>query len=278
MSKDAAESSAVPSAYQRLAAQFDIAAHKKVKKGGREQTYIPWTDKVERFNEVLGHDWSFRVIREGLTDTEAWVLGELSVTINGVTTVRQQYGCESITRGQSASPVTDLFKIAGTDALSKAATLFGCGLYLSVQEERAEVEAAMQAAVRAAAAERRGNPPQPQRMAPAATSAAGRGSTVSRSVDTPSTPPAEPSSSSTTATSAPLTSQVDAAARLTGAAETPLKQWERLVDEAEAIGLPKLGAVKAVDARALSVAQLNSYIGRLNQSIATFRGQQQGAA
>jgi hypothetical protein len=149
-------------AYQRLAEQFPTDAHKRVKKGGREQTYIPWTDKVDRFNKVLGQDWSFRVIREGLTDTEAWVLGELSVTIDGVATVRQQYGCEPIVKGQRETPTTDLFKIAGTDAFSKAATLFGCGLYRSIQEERAEVEAAMQAAIREA------NRPQ-QRPQPAQT-------------------------------------------------------------------------------------------------------------
>jgi hypothetical protein len=146
--------------YQRLSEQFPTEAHKKVKKGGREQTYIPWTDKVSRFNEVLRHDWSFRIVREGLTETEAWALGEVSVTIGGVTTTRQQYGCEPIMRGQSKA--TDLFKIAGTDALSKAATLFGCGLYLSDQEERAEVEAAMQEAIRASAAEqRKANQPAP---------------------------------------------------------------------------------------------------------------------
>jgi hypothetical protein len=140
--------------YQRLAERFPTEAHKRVNKGGRDQTYIPWTDKVERLNDVLASDWSFRIIREGMTDTEAWVLAEIETTIDGVRSVRQQYGCEAITRGREAKAVTDLFKIAASDALSKAATLFGCGLYLSIQEERAEVEAAMQEAIRAAAAEK----------------------------------------------------------------------------------------------------------------------------
>lgn len=211
--------------YERLAERFPATDHKKVKKGGREQTYIPWTDKVERFNKVLGHDWSFRVVREGMTETEAWVLGELSVTIDGVTTVRQQYGCEPIVKGQRETPTTDLFKIAGTDALSKAATLFGCGLYLSIQEEREEVEAAMQEAVRAAAAERRAaSAPK----ATAGTSAAGGGSPASRSAATPSTTPAASSSSSTTATPAP--SKSEAAAVLTGADPTPIKPMVRCTE------------------------------------------------
>lgn len=261
MSVDVSKNGEVPSVYERLAEQFDIGAHKKVKKGGREQTYIPWTDKVERFNQVLGQDWSFRIIREGMTDTEAWVLGELTVTIDGVTTVRQQYGCESITRGQNASPVTDLFKIAGTDALSKAATLFGCGLYLSIQEERAEVEAAMQEAVRAAAAEAR------RPKAPAPTTAAAPGTQGSRSASTPTASSAKPTSSSTATTPAPLTPEVDAAAQLTGAPARPKtaqEWWAELVQEAERVKLPTLRNVKAIDPKACPEPQLRRHCDRLD--------------
>ena len=221
--------------YQKLAAHFPTEAHKRVKKGGREQTYIPWTDKVERFNEVLGSDWSFRIVREGMTDTEAWVLGEITATIDGVVTVRQQYGCEPITRGQDDRPVTDLFKIAGTDALSKAATLFGCGLYLSIQEERAEVEAAMQEAVRAAMAERR---------------AAGAAKL-------------EPSSE-----------DVDRAARMMGATtprETTQQRWARLVAEAEAANLETIGRVKAIDPKAVSEPQLQKYADGLEAKLREVR-------
>ncbi len=239
MTEDANKPGAVPSAeqvYAALAEQFPTEAHKKVKKGGREQTYLAWTDKVERFNKVLGQNWSFRIVREGMTATEAWALGEITATIGGVETTRQQYGCEAITKA-GGTATTDLLKIAGTDALSKAATLFGCGLYLSIQEERAEVEAAMQEAVRAAV----------QAQCPKA-----------------------PASITTTRPIAPTSSA--------GApAETPLKRWERLVAEAEAINLPKLGAVKAVDSRAVPTGQLISYSNRLEASIAAFR-EQQGAA
>lgn len=154
MGKDAAVAAAVPSTLDRLAEQFPTAAHKKVRKGGRDQTYNAWTEKVKRLNTVLGADWSFRIIREGLTETEAWALGEITATIDGVVTVRQHYGCEPIAKGQGATPTGDLFKIAGTDAFAKAVTLLGVGLYLSVAEERAEVEAAMQQAVADAIRER----------------------------------------------------------------------------------------------------------------------------
>lgn len=196
MSGDADRSQHTPTTYERLAEHFATSAHKRVKKGGREQTYVPWTDKVDRFNAVLGSDWSFRMIREGLTETEAWVLGEITATIDGVTTVRQQYGCEPIAKGQRETPTSDLFKIAGTDALSKAATLFGCGLYLSIQEERAEVEAAMQEAIRAE--HRRPQQPDPTGRSPGSDAPAGRAA-----ASTPVASGAAPSSSSTTATPAP---------------------------------------------------------------------------
>lgn len=137
--------------YQRLAAPFDLADHAKVSKGSGSQTYAPWTSYVERLNTELGANWSFRVIREGFTPTECWVLGEITAVIDGVTVTRQQYGCEPITKGQRETPTTDLLKTAASDAIKKAASLLGPGLYLSVKEEREAIEAEMRAAVQAEA-------------------------------------------------------------------------------------------------------------------------------
>jgi hypothetical protein len=244
MMSDDANAQKVPSAkYQRLAERFPAADHKRVNKGGRDQAYIPWTDKVERFNDVLGQDWSFRVVREGMTNTEAWVLGELSVTIDGVTTVRQQYGCEAIVKGQRETPTTDLFKIAGTDALSKAATLFGCGLYLSIQEERAEVEAEMR-----------------RPKAPATANTSNAGTTA------PSTTAGVPADSG----------PVRDSAAVTGA--DPLQQrWARLVAEATWVKLPTLGTIKAIDPKAAGPNQLQRHCERLEARLYELKDQQ-GAA
>lgn len=138
-----------PTTFERLTAQFATSEHATVKKGGAEQTYAPWTEYVERLNAVLEQGWSFRVIREGFTPTECWVLGEIEATIDGVRTVRQQYGCEPIAVGQSANG--DLLKKAASDAVKKAASLLGIGLYLSVKEEREAVKAAMRTEVQAEA-------------------------------------------------------------------------------------------------------------------------------
>ena len=138
--------------YQRLAAPFELSDHARVPKGGMTQTYAPWTKYVERLNDVLGAErWSFRVIREGFTETECWVLGEITATIDGETVTRQQYGCEAITKGQRETPTTDLLKTAASDAVKKAASLLGPGLYLSVKEEREAIEGAMREAVQAEA-------------------------------------------------------------------------------------------------------------------------------
>lgn len=139
-----------PTTYERLSARFPVEAHKKVNKGGGDQTYVPAVDIFDRVDGVLGMaGWQARVIREGLTATEAWVLAEVTATIDGIDVVRQQYGCESITVGRDAKPVGDLFKKAATDAYKKCLTLMGVARYLYDADERREVEAEMREAGRA---------------------------------------------------------------------------------------------------------------------------------
>jgi hypothetical protein len=149
-----------PTTYERLAEPFDLEAHATVNKGGHDQTYVPWTDYVERLNDVLGPSgWSSRVLREGFTATECWVLVEIEATIDGERVVRQQYGCEPIVKGRDAKPTTDLLKSTASDAVKKAASLLGVGLYLSVKEERVAIQQAMREAVLEEVGRRRGEAP-----------------------------------------------------------------------------------------------------------------------
>jgi len=212
--------------YQRLSEPFAVSEHATVNKGGSDQTYVPWTEYVERINHVLGiNNWSFRVIREGFTATECWVLGEIRATIDGVEIVRQQYGCEPITKGRDAKPTTDLLKSSASDAIKKAASLLGVGLYLSVKEERAAIQKAMRAEVQAAAkaeADARrngGKTASPAKQEPQATDAPLAPVTPIRGGAT--TPPAGAASpsSSTTATAA------------SGGTDKPLKTKAQLVDD-----------------------------------------------
>lgn len=136
--------------YGRLAERFPTEAHKTLARAGG-QTYVPWNLVAERLNLVLGFEhWSFRIIREGFTSTEAWALGELTATIDGTVTVRQQYGVAPLTMGQREAPNDDLMKKVGTDALKKCAQVLGVALYLTDADERSEVQADMRAEQQAA--------------------------------------------------------------------------------------------------------------------------------
>jgi recombination DNA repair RAD52 pathway protein len=146
MSEDADKGAAVPSVYQRLAARFPAEDHKTRKQGGRDLTYLPGEKVIGRLNDVLRFDWSFRVVNQGNTEVEAWVLGELAATIDGAVVTRQQYGNQDLARGQH--PTSDLYKSAATDALKKCATTIGVGLYLYDEDERREVEQEMREAKR----------------------------------------------------------------------------------------------------------------------------------
>lgn len=127
-------------AYPKLIKRFDD--HKTRKQGSQDLLYVTGEQVITRLNDVLGvTGWSWRILREGTTDVEAWVLGELTATIDGVTVTRQHYGNQGLKRGQHA--VEDLFKAANTDAIKKAATTIGVGLYLYDSDERREVEQEM---------------------------------------------------------------------------------------------------------------------------------------
>src|SRR5437764_15008872 len=112
--------------YQRLAAPFESTFRDQ--RGGVDLEYITGEQCVSRLNQVLGPvGWSFVVREHGLNAEadEIWVLGELSVTIDGATAVRQQFGSQKIKRArQTGNPLDVGFDLKGatTDALKKCAS------------------------------------------------------------------------------------------------------------------------------------------------------------
>lgn len=174
--------------YERLAAPFELSEHARVQKGGMQQTYAPWTSYVERMTAVLGaQNWSNRVIREGFTETECWVLVQVRALIDGQWVIHEQYGSEPIAKGYEQKPTTDLLKSVASDALKKAISLFGPGLYLSIKEEREAIDEAMREAVREEAARQRGS--QGPDEAPEPRSGAGRPPAPIRPSQAPQAPP-----------------------------------------------------------------------------------------
>jgi len=79
---------------------------------------------IERFNNVCGGNWSFRIIEHQVRDSEVIVLGELSAG----SVIRQQFGKAVITFDTDPTAVQGLYEHlvkAADDALVQCAYLFG---------------------------------------------------------------------------------------------------------------------------------------------------------
>jgi len=124
--------------YSRLATPFDVTFRDL--RGGVELEYITGEQATTRLNETLGFlNWSFRVLEHGIhaEADECWVLGELTVTLEGRTVTRQQFGSQKVKRSRSSGTPLDIgfdLKGATTDALKKCASLIGVALYLWKKE------------------------------------------------------------------------------------------------------------------------------------------------
>jgi Rad52/22 family double-strand break repair protein len=105
-------------------------------RNGQQLSYLEGHSIIQRLNEALEGEWSFRVLEHHVLDDTVVVLGELAAS--GLT--KQAFGGSGITRSRDGGTPIDLaddLKAAATDALKKAATLFGIGLYLYGDEEKA---------------------------------------------------------------------------------------------------------------------------------------------
>jgi len=136
--EQSAEAPVVLDLYRRLAAPFDTTF--KDVRGGVELEYITGEQCISRLNETLGvGGWSFMVREHGIhaEADEAWVLGEITASVDGVAVVRQQFGSQKLRRSRSNATPLDIgfdLKGAATDCLKKCASLLGVGLYLSRKE------------------------------------------------------------------------------------------------------------------------------------------------
>ena len=98
---------------------------------GKMLDYIEGHAVIQRLNDAFDADWSFTIIQhEILKETdEVIVQGELKAG----NVVKMQFGSSRITRARESGDIISLagdLKAAATDALKKAATLFGVGLHL----------------------------------------------------------------------------------------------------------------------------------------------------
>ncbi len=98
---------------------------------GKTLDYIEGHVVIQRLNDAFDADWSFVIIKHEIikeTD-EVIVIGELKAG----DVVKTQFGSSRITRARESGDIISLaenLKAATTDAIKKAATLFGIGLHL----------------------------------------------------------------------------------------------------------------------------------------------------
>ena len=125
--------------YELIAAPFE-RTHFRDGGGGTRLEYIDGEQCISRLNDTLGFlNWSFRIVENGIhaEADEAWVHGELTVTIGDRTVIKQQFGSQKLKRSRSSGTPLDIgfdLKGAATDALKKCATLVGVALYLYEKE------------------------------------------------------------------------------------------------------------------------------------------------
>jgi hypothetical protein len=112
---------------EKLTEPFPLSAHKHRQLQGKSLTYVEGHTVIHRLNAATGNTWSLEVKRiDTVQLNEDWrqVTAHVALTIPGLGT-REHIGIQDVhVKG------ADLVKGAVTDALKKAATLFGVGLEL----------------------------------------------------------------------------------------------------------------------------------------------------
>lgn len=113
--------------YAALARRFQT--HHQLPKGGVQLDYLSLAQVTERLTDAVGADnWEFEVREHGRDGDTLWALGRLTVHFPARSVIRDQFGECQTTRGMGDG---DARKGAASDALKKAASLVGVGLYLS---------------------------------------------------------------------------------------------------------------------------------------------------
>lgn len=128
--------------YGKLAREFEHTFRDT--RGGVTFDYVTGEQVTSRLNEELGFlNWSYRIVTHGIhaEADECWVLGELTVTLDGRTVNRQQFGSQKVKRSRASGTPLDIgfdLKGAATDSLKKCASLIGVALYLSEKNAPAQ--------------------------------------------------------------------------------------------------------------------------------------------
>jgi len=116
----------MPPQKELLAKRFPEAEH-KTRKGarGKQLTYVETVNYIDRLNEIFGLHWSWELTEQGADEVGVWSRGRLTIEIDGKTVVKEAYG-----GNDKNGEIGDALKGASSDALKKACSLLGMGLYM----------------------------------------------------------------------------------------------------------------------------------------------------
>lgn len=115
----------------KLSAKFDVDDHGQRLQGGRQLDYVGIDKVINRFNDVLGVDWSFRVVESNLVVTNS---GEYLATVVGRIDALGKFAY-----GVGADIAKDpdkAYKTALAEALKKCSHQYGVALYLWNEDDR----------------------------------------------------------------------------------------------------------------------------------------------
>lgn len=94
-------------------------------RGGKQISYVETYSVIERLNEAFESRWSWELQFANIADKQIYCKGRLTVNIDGETIIKESFGSKDFSTGNTG----DDLKAASSDALKKAASLLGIGLY-----------------------------------------------------------------------------------------------------------------------------------------------------
>lgn len=141
----------IQSVLQALYAPFPEEMEKTMMLSGVNLKFIPVSEVINRLNKSLGIDgWSFEIIScDEVSSIVDEISAHVSLTVefpNGRRVTKHAVGGATIKRVKSTGKPLDYGnsrKMAVSDALKKAAQMFGVGLYLARTADAMDIEDAM---------------------------------------------------------------------------------------------------------------------------------------
>lgn len=96
-------------------------------RGGKTLRYIGTYSVVQRLNKAFSYQWNWEIVSSKIGADYVFCHGRLTAKVDDVIVVKESFGGKNI---QKNSLMGDDLKAAASDALKKAASLLGIGVYL----------------------------------------------------------------------------------------------------------------------------------------------------